>query len=351
MSAPVTKAMVLTAGLGTRLSPITQKIPKPLVSVLNVPNILHVLFLLQRAGIRDVVMNLFHLPEQMESFFKKRSFFGMNFSFCFENPILGTGGGVKNAEKFLKDSTFILANCDFVTNIDIKHFLEKHFAVNSKASMLLVQDESRQHLYSKVGIDSGNHLVSLPKLQTCSAEKFGIFTGIHILSHEVLDFLDSKPCGINDTLYPRLMKEFPASVHGFIDDKAFWFDTGDFPAFWQTSRNLLNCLTKRDPFIMDLFSVLGTPYHEISKGVWIEKGATVPKDVTLKSPVLLGKNIRFGNGVTLGPNTIVGDNCDLGAASSIQDSILLPGSIVENTAHISQSVQFERLTLSAKAIV
>jgi NDP-sugar pyrophosphorylase family protein len=351
MSAPVTKAMVLTAGLGTRLSPITQKLPKPLVSVLNIPNILHVLFLLHRTGIQDVVMNLFHLPEQMESFFKKNRFFGMNFSFSHENPILGTGGGVKNAERFLTGSTFILANCDFVTNIDINYFLEKHFATKSKASMLLIQDTSRQHLYSKVGIDLEGHLVSLPKLQTHSAEKFGIFTGIHILAPDVLSFLEAKPCGINDTLYPKLMKEFPTAVHGFIDDKAFWYDTGDFPAFWQTSRNLLSCLNRREPFIMDLFLALGTPYEEVSKGVWIEKGTTAPKNVTLVGPVILGKNIRFGNGVTLGPNTIVGEGCELGERASVRESVLLPGSVVDKKSELSHAIQFENLSLSTKAIV
>lgn len=76
MAASVRKAMILTAGLGTRLNPISQKIPKPLVPVLNIPNILHILFLLKRAGVTDVVMNLFHLPKEMEAFFSKKKWGG-----------------------------------------------------------------------------------------------------------------------------------------------------------------------------------------------------------------------------------------------------------------------------------
>ncbi len=348
---PVKKAMVLSAGLGTRLNPITQKLPKPLVSVLNIPNILHILFILKRAGINDVVMNLFHLSERMEEFFLQRKFFEMNFFFTHEDPIQGTGGGVKNAEKFLNNSTFILANCDFVTNIDINYYLEKHFSTKSLASMLLIQDPSRQPLYSKVGIDPNERLVSLPKLQTQTPNQFGIFTGIHILNPEILSFLQAGPCGINDTLYPRLMKEYSRAVHGFIDSKAFWYDTGDISAFFQTSRQLLERLLKRDPFITDLFLALDTPYEEIKPGIWIERGFSLPSYLKISGPAIIGKNIEFGKNCQVGPYSIIGENCSLEEKTSVKDSILLAGSRVHENSHLSHIIQFEDLSLSSKISV
>ncbi|MFM8312694.1 MAG: NDP-sugar synthase, partial [Deltaproteobacteria bacterium] len=279
MSASIKKAMVLTAGLGTRLNPISQKLPKPLVSVLNVPNVLHVLFLLRKSGVKEVVMNLFHLSEKMESFFSNHRFFGLKYEFSHEDPILGPGGGVKNAEKFFTEPELILANCDFVSNLDIKRYIEMHRSKKSKASMLLIQDESKQHLYSKVGVDTDEYLVSLPKLKTRSADQYGIFTGIHILNSDVLDLLNNRPCGINDTLYPKMMKEFPNSVCGFMDKTAFWYDTGDLPVFLETSKKLLERLQQRDPFITELFTAIELPHKEIKPGIWVEEGFSLSKSV------------------------------------------------------------------------
>lgn len=351
MSAPIQKAMVLTAGLGTRLNPISQKLPKPLVSVLNVPNVLHVLFLLRKSGVKEVVMNLFHLSEKMESFFKSNHFFGLDYEFSHEDPILGTGGGVKHAERFFTEPEFILANCDFVSNLDLKKHIERHRSKKSKASMLLIQDESKQHLYSKVGIDSHEHLVSLPKLKTLSADQYGIFTGIHILNSEVLELLDNKPCGINDTLYPKMMKEFPDSVCGFIDRAAFWYDTGDLPAFLETSKTLLKRLQQKDAFITELFSAAELSYKETKPGVWVEEGCSLPKSLQVMGPAIIGKNCQFEKNCTVGPFAVIGENCTLGEGTSVKDSVLLPGAIVSPDSAISDIIHFEHQSLGAKATV
>ena len=97
MEKKITKGMVLCAGLGTRLSPITETLPKPLVPVLNVPNLLHSLYLLKRAGIVDIVLNTHHLPEQIESFLGDGSRWDLRLHFSREKTLLGTGGGVKKA--------------------------------------------------------------------------------------------------------------------------------------------------------------------------------------------------------------------------------------------------------------
>lgn len=351
MSAPIKKAMVLTAGLGTRLSPITQKIPKPLVAILNVPNILHVIYILKNAGVNNIVMNLFHLSEEMESFFRSKRFEEINFQFTYEDPIQGTGGGVKNAEPFLKGSSFVLANCDFVTDINISKHIENHFRTKAIASMLLIQDPARAHLYSKVGVDSSFRLVSLPKLETKPPEQTGIFTGIHILNTEVFDFLESRPCGINDVLYPKLMKSCPNFVYGFIDHQASWYDTGDIPAFFQTSRQLLQRLNNHDQYIVDLFKWLKTPYEEALPKVWVEKGCSLPSKLKIEGPAVIGKNVAFGKNCYVGPYTIIGDNCYLEDSSSVQDSVLLSGSRVFENSKLSYVIQFNELSIAVSVPV
>lgn len=347
MAEPIKKAMVLTAGLGTRLNPITQKLPKPLVSVLNIPNIIHVLFSLKRAGIEEVVMNLFHLPETMEDFFKLRSPFNLSLEFTRENPILGTGGGVKNAEQYLKGAPFVLANCDFVSDINILNHIENHLEKKALASMLLIQDPSRAHLYSEVGVDSSSNLVSLPKLKTHQAVRSGIFTGIHILNSEVLDLLESKPCGINDVLYPKLMQQFPDRVFGFVDSNCFWLDTGDVPAFYFTSRRLLELLSTHSSYLEDLFQELEVPLEEILPQVWIEKGEKLPKNVTIRGPVIIGKGTLFTGDCNVGPYSIIGDNCLIEGQTSIESSVLLSNSKLSFGTRLSQSLLFENSILKA----
>ncbi len=342
MSSSVETAMVLTAGLGTRLHPITHKIPKPLVSILNIPNILHVLFLLKKSGVSNVVMNLFHLSEEMESFFKKKRFFNLNYTFTYENPILGTGGGVKNAAHLFGEKTFVLANCDFVSNIDIKKFILKHFEKKAKASMVLIQDETRQHLYSKVGVNDRELLVSLPKLQTRQVHQHGIFTGIHILDPEVLNHIEAKPCGINDTLYPYLMKNHPESVCGFIEPSAFWYDTGDIPAFLETSHKLLLQLSQKDPFLLEVFAALGLELKELGPGIWSNSELTLdPKRIT--GPALIGENVQFGKGVSVGPFTVIGDHSRIDDLASIENSVILPKSWVKSGSRLNQTLFFEPL--------
>lgn len=351
MSEQIKKAMVLSAGLGTRLSPITQQLPKPLVSVLNIPNILHVLYILKKAGIEKVIMNLHYLPEKMEMFFNTNRFMGLKFQFTRENPIQGTGGGVKNAEPFLKNSNFILANCDFVTDIDIKHYMTSHLSRRALASMLLIQDESKAHLYSQVGIGTESRLVSLPKLKTQIPQQVGIFTGIHILHSEVLSFLEAKPCGINDVLYPKLMREHPERVLGFIDSQAFWYDTGDIPALHQTSLLLLNRLTQRDPFILELLRSLEMPYEEVLPDIWVESGHQLPKDLKIQGPALIGKNSVFGKSCKVGPSVIIGENSVLEESVEVSDSVVLPGARVATRSKLSRIIQFENQSLSANAQV
>lgn len=350
MSSLVKKAMVLSAGLGTRLSPITKKLPKPLVSVLNIPNILHILYLLKRAGISEVVMNLHHLSKEMEGFFTRKKYFDLQYSFTYENPILGTGGGVKNAQSLLGDSTFVLANCDFVTNINVGTFIERHIQKKSKASMILIQDETRQNLYSKVGVNSQERLVSLPKLQTEVPTQYGIFTGIHILDSDIFNYLENRPCGINDVLYPILMDQFSHQVHGFIDRKSFWYDTGDLPAFLSTSRALLNELQSPNSFIHDVFAHLGVPLKEIQPLVWTT-GDPDLNSVKLVGPILLGDNIRLGKNIKLGPYTVVGDHSVIEDSVSIEGSVILPGALITSGTHLNDIIQFESLSVSTKPTV
>ncbi len=203
---PIHKGMILAAGLGTRLLPITERYPKPLVPVLNLANILHTLSLFRRNEITEVVINLFHLPDRIEEFFNDIEKKNFKISFSKEPVLLGTGGGVKKAQSLLGEDPFVLANCDFISNMNLAPLIEDHFTSGAWATMALLESPEKEKLYSSVGTNPKGELCSLPRKQVATPTRTGIFTGVHVMNPEIFSFLEEKPSGINDVLYPALME-------------------------------------------------------------------------------------------------------------------------------------------------
>jgi NDP-sugar pyrophosphorylase family protein len=112
------KAMILAAGFGTRLQPLTKTVPKPMVPVLNRPLLERTIELLRQSNIQDIAVNVHHLSEQVIAHFGDGSKFGVNLHFSREETILGTAGGIKEAQKFLDGGSFLVINSDIIVDID-----------------------------------------------------------------------------------------------------------------------------------------------------------------------------------------------------------------------------------------
>lgn len=342
--------MILAAGLGTRLLPITERYPKPLVPVLNLANILHTVSLFRRHGITDIVINLFHLPERIEEFFCEVPQKDFRISFSKEQVLLGTGGGVKRAESFFNKETFVLANCDFISNLDLSALIENHFRFGAWATMALIEDSKRQKLYSAVGTNSVGQLCSLPRKQTEEPFRRGIFTGVHVLGPEVFSFLEEKPSGINDVLYPSLMEKHPDKAQGCYMDGAFWYDTGDIPALWQSSQALLTQLSDSKTKVLETISSYGPVYKEVAPKVWVTQRTTLPDHLRVKGPCLIGEGCQFEEGVEIGPFSVIGDRVLVGNQTRIEKSVVLSNSQVASQQNISDSLFFEGRAFSARAL-
>jgi NDP-sugar pyrophosphorylase family protein len=134
------RGIVLAAGLGTRLRPLTDSTPKPLLDVGGRPMIAYPLLLLRSAGITEVLINLHHLGGQIREALGDGARFGLRISYSEENPILDTGGAVKNAEPFLAGDTFVVANADTIVDLDLSAMLRFHGARGGIGTMLLRED-------------------------------------------------------------------------------------------------------------------------------------------------------------------------------------------------------------------
>lgn len=338
--------MILSAGLGTRLLPITERYPKPLVPVLNLANLLHTVALFKRAGISEIVINLFHLPERIEEFLADINKNDITFHFSKEAHLLGTGGGVKHAESLLGGGPFVLANCDFISNLSLADLIENHFKTGAWASMALLEDPARQSLYSPVGVNTKGELCSLPRKKVGEPIKEGIFTGVHVLNPEIFSFLEDKPSGINEVLYPTLMEKHPDKARGFFLKNTFWFDTGDIPAFWNSSMALLNLLSKPGNQLLETISSFGPVYKEVAPKIWMTQRSSLPTDVTLTGPVVLGEGCQIEPGVQIGPHAVIGDRVVLAKGTRVENSVVLSFSQVSEKSHLKDSVIFEGKSFS-----
>lgn len=158
----ITKAMLLAAGLGTRLRPLTHTVPKPMLPVQGKPLIDYALTSLARARIRDVMLNLHHLPEQIQQHVGDGTRYGVCVHYSFEPKILGTGGGIKNCERFFGRDPFVVMNADTLIDLDLQ-VLINHHATHGAAGTLVIRPLAPGETYNPLTIRPDGHLAGFGK--------------------------------------------------------------------------------------------------------------------------------------------------------------------------------------------
>ena len=217
--------MVLAAGFGTRLSAITRHTPKPLIKVHDRYLISYVFQALRAGGVTDVVVNLHHLGSQIKLALGDGKRFGVNIKYSEEPQILGTGGGVKNAESLIGRSTFVLINGDIICDIDLKKAIEFHRLHQAHATMVVREDRTVKN-FDEIKLDRQFNILSINKRPVLASERFipRMFTGIHILEPIVFEFLRPEFSSIIANFYqPAIEQQLKITAYDF---DGFWCDAG-----------------------------------------------------------------------------------------------------------------------------
>lgn len=227
--------MILAAGLGTRMRPLTEKMPKPLLLIGNRPIIHYTLLFLKKYGITDVIINLHHLADKMRENLDDGSGFGMKIAYSFEPEILGTGGGIKKVEPFLSDNTFVVINGDILIDVDLNDVIRFHKEKNATATMVLRKDDNIER-YGTIGIDKENRIRQfLNIIKSDETLTRLMFTGLHILEPTIFSYLPEKGC-INRTAYPEMIKN-GEQVFGYVMN-GYWRDLGTPEAYSSAEKEL-----------------------------------------------------------------------------------------------------------------
>jgi mannose-1-phosphate guanylyltransferase len=234
----IRRAMVLAAGFGKRLAPITHTTPKPLVPVAGQPLLERLLEFLRAGGIEEVVINLHHLGHRIEEHVGDGARFGLRVRYSPEDSILDTGGGIKRAEPLLAGEPFVVANADSLLEIRLRDFIDWHRAHGGVATMALRPDPNATG-YGLVEIDDEDRvrrIVGLPPGAARGGRGF-MFPGLHVLEPEVFRWMDAGGAfSITRVTYPRMI-EAGLPVFGCVT-QARWITIDTPEALAEADREL-----------------------------------------------------------------------------------------------------------------
>ena len=225
------KAMILAAGLGTRLKPLTDTIPKALVKVYGVTLLEQSLLHLKNTGIKQVIINVHHFAGQIIDFLKINHDFGMKITISDESgELLDTGGGLKKASWFFDDpDPFIVQNVDVISNLDLMQVVDHHLEKRSLATLVVKEREtSRYFLFDDElklcgweNVKTGERIIPG---QTGKSTRQLAFSGIQVLDPHIFNYISETGNFSLTAMYLRLSAEH--RITGFIDRDSFWADAG-----------------------------------------------------------------------------------------------------------------------------
>jgi NDP-sugar pyrophosphorylase family protein len=338
------KAMILAAGFGTRLHPLTEVCPKPLLPLVLQPMLAHVLEQLGQHGIQEVIINLHHRAEQVRQWLGDGRQWGFRVHLSYEPEILGTAGGIKRVEQLLGEAPFLVLNADVLMNLDLQALWHWHCQQGAMVTMVVRPDPAAR-AYGAVLVDAAHRVVQINGRPTGVAQTVGhetVFTGMQVISPEVLAWIPpGRSVSTTAEIYPALVAQGEA-VHGY-GYTGYWMDIGAPGRYLQAHWDLLD-------------GVLG--------GQWIRQlppGSQVicqdrplpegTHGVRLMPPVVLGPGVALAPGACVGPYAVVGTGCQIGARAVVCESVLWERVQVAEEARLHRCILGSGVQIPAASVL
>jgi mannose-1-phosphate guanylyltransferase len=301
------KAMVLAAGLGTRLRPLTYEITKPMVPVLDRPVMEHILDLIDRYEFDGVIANLHYFPETI------REYFGERISYRFEPELLGTAGGVRACAEFFGDEPFLVISGDALTDIDLGAFVARHREAGGIASLAVKQvADTREYgvvLHDGAGRITGFQEKPAPEEALSDLGNCGIY----IFEPRIFDYFPDRPfVDWAKDVFPTLLEnDLPFYIHEVGE---YWNDVGSLGELRQGTFDAL-----RGELRLEMEG------QQVSPGVTVVGRSPLREDTDLDGDVWIGRDVRIGAGVRLMGPIVLGDGASVGDGAQLRESIVFPG--------------------------
>jgi mannose-1-phosphate guanylyltransferase len=339
------KAMILAAGKGTRVRPITHTTPKPMIPILQKPVMEFLLELLREHGFDQIMVNVSHLAEEIENYFRDGQRFGVEIAYSFEGRIedgepigdaLGSAGGLKKIQDFQEffDDTFVVICGDALIDLDLTEAVRRHKQKGALASLITKRVPKEQ--VSSYGVvvtdDAGRVLSFQEKPAVDEAASDTINTGIYIFEPEVFDFIPSDiPFDIGADLFPKLV-EAGAAFYA-LPMEFEWVDIGKVPDYWQAIRSVLQGHVRQ----------VQIPGKEVRPGVYVGLNVAADWDkITVQGPIYVGGMTRIEDGATIIGPAMIGPSCHICEGATIDNSIIFDYSRIGPGVRLVEKLVFGR---------
>lgn len=290
--------LILAAGLGTRLRPLTEKLPKPLLPICAIPLVKIIIERLLRFGIHSFAMNTHYQPRLVKDFISENGY-EKNVCLFNEKKILGTGGVLANCREFLMQfDHFILHNGDIITDMDIEALLHRHISSGATATMALLDGPENRVLSfgGSIGDICGKLGVEPP-----STSKLLTYSGVAAFSKKIFDYVPKKPEYISlvDILIQAIAAR-PGSVKGFVPKSLYWNDIGTF-----------------------------RKYFEAHEDIILHNKMKIP-GIKPKNSRFIGKNSSLCKQSHIGGFLCVGENCEISKTAKLKNCIIFDDTRITN---------------------
>jgi mannose-1-phosphate guanylyltransferase len=295
------KAFLLAAGFGERLRPLTDRIPKPLAPVLNVPAVCYLLTLLKEAGVSEIVCNVHHHKDMILEFFKQNRNFGARIEFSVEESILGTGGGLMHCRSFFEEGPFLYVNSDIIADMDLAGLI-KHQRDSNMSGVCAVAPSNR----GTIAVQE-DRIVNIRNLLPAAEKPSFDFIGAAVLSPDIFAHLDENFSDIVETGFRRLAERGGLGYYIYPGE---WDDIGTIESFRLTNINLLAMDYARRQRI---YRATGLCPEAVAGTAVVAGGVRVTRSV-------------------------IGDGCVIGEDAVIEESVVLPGARVANGKSVIRTV-------------
>lgn len=356
----MSKAVIMAGGFGTRLRPLTMNIPKPMVPILNIPMMEHIVNLLKKHGITEIISVLYFQPESITSHFEDGSKFGVDMKYVMANADYGTAGAVRNAAELIGNDRFIVISGDVLTDFNLADALYFHLENQAKATILLTRVKNPLQ-YGIVMTDNESKITRfLEKPSWGQVFSDTINTGIYILEPDVLDLIPyQEEFDFSKDLYP-LMLQKKLGLYGYICE-GYWKDVGNLDEYQRGQSDSIKGnvaleikgMKKDNLYFGNNCNI--APNTKFEGTVQINDNCVIGEHSTLINSVL-GKNVQIGvgvkmRGVTIWDNVKIGDfaelsddvicsNCRIGDNVTVEENVFIAdGCVIGNKAHLLSNIK------------
>ncbi|MCX7716098.1 MAG: sugar phosphate nucleotidyltransferase, partial [Endomicrobia bacterium] len=335
------QAVIMAGGFGTRLRPLTSIIPKPMVPVANKPMMEHVVRLLKKHGIEELIVLLFYQHEYITQYFGNGEKFGVKIQYLLPEGDLGTCGAVGFAKEYIKYDDFIVISADIITDFNLKQLIEFHNKNNSLATIVLTSVENPLG-YGIVIYDECYKIKKFLEKPTWG-EVFSdkVNTGIYMLNKKIFDYIPEKIFyDFSKDLFPKLLKDNLPLYACVLD--GYWKDVGTLQEYRFCHYDVLD--KKVELYIEGKTIKCG------DNNIIVGDNTLIGDNFTCDRYVIIGKNTRIGDNVVIN-RSIIGDNCTIGDGTVVFSSVIMNNVSIGKNSSIKESVVGYKTKLGDEVVV